>query len=429
LLECAAEGLSARRFAEYLSLGQVPDPDDPLRQRAEFVPPPSDLLPETDLGDPFVPPPEPVVYADPSARSEVAGTLHAPWRWEQLLVDASVIGKAERWRARLDGLAHEKERQLRELSDENDGRQSQLRRMLRDLGHLRDFALPLIDFLATLPAQASWKKWLDVLRTLAERALREPAKVLRLLGELAPMGPIGSVDLDEVRLVLAPRLRDLTEPPPRRRYGAVFVAPPQALRGLSFDLVFVPGLAENVFPAKLIEDPILLDEHRMVVSPELPIEADRIRTERLGLRLAVGAAASRVVLSYPRVDVERARPRVPSVYTLEAMQAAEGVMPTFDELSEIARVDRQARLGWPAPAEPEAAIDEAEYDLSLIGPLLDAPPDETVGTASYLLGTNTHLARALRTRARRWLKRWTPADGLVDPPPFVLEALADQQLD
>ena len=31
LLECAAEGVSARKFAEYLSLGQVPDANDDAR--------------------------------------------------------------------------------------------------------------------------------------------------------------------------------------------------------------------------------------------------------------------------------------------------------------------------------------------------------------------------------------------------------------
>jgi RecB family exonuclease len=429
LLDCAAEGLSARRFAEYLSLAQVPDPAAPAAGAAGYVAPPNDLLPEAGFGERYAPPPEPVVHPDPRAVPVVDGTLHAPWRWEQLLVDASVIGKAERWRERLDGLAHELAARRRELSDENGGAAARLERTLADLEHLRGFALPLIDVLAALPAQASWKKWLEVLADLAHRALREPADVLATLTALAPMGPIGSVDLDEVRLVLAPRLRDSTLPPPRRRYGAVFVGPPAALRGLAFDVVFVPGLAENVFPAKLVEDPILLDAQRALVSPALAVEADRIANERLALRVAVGAATRRVVLSYPRVDVERARPRVPSVYTLEVLQAAEGAMPTFDELSERARIDREARLGWPAPAVPEAAIDEAEYDLALIGPLLDADPETTIGTASYLLGTNTHLARALRTRARRWLKRWTTADGLVDPPAFLAEALAVQQLE
>ena len=60
--------------------------------------------------------------------------------------------------------------------------------------------------------------------------------------------------------------------------------------------------------------------------------------------------------------------------------------------------------------------------------LIDADPDTTVGAAHYLLNTNRHLARALRARGRRWLRRWTPADGLVDPDPAARAALARHQL-
>src|SRR5207237_823476 len=38
------------------------------------------------------------------------------------------------------------------------------------------------------------------------------------------------------------------------------------------------------------------------------------------------------------------------------------------------------------------------------------------------------LARALRARARRWLRRWTPADGLVDPDALAREALVRHQI-
>jgi ATP-dependent helicase/DNAse subunit B len=243
------------------------------------------------------------------------------------------------------------------------------------------------------------------------------------------MAPVGPVDLDELRLVLAPRLRDVTEPPPRRRYGAVYVAPARAVRGMAFDVVFVPGLAENLFPGAIVEDPVLLDGQRRTLDAELPVEADRVAGERLALRLAVGAATTRVFLSYPRVDVERARPRVPSFYALEALQATEGTLPGFDELTARAMHETPARLGWPAPVRADDAVDEAEYDLALLAPLLDADEATTLGTAHYLLDANPHLARALRTRARRWIKRWTAADGLVDPEAFALEALARHQLD
>src|SRR5439155_54448 len=86
------------------------------------------------------------------------------------------------------------------------------------------------------------------------------------------------------------------------------------------------------------------------------------------------------------------------------------------------------RLGWPAPQRPVDAIDEAEYDLALLAGLRDADPATTDGSARYLLDANVHLGRALRARGRRWLRRWTPADGLVDPDALAREALADHQL-
>src|SRR4029077_18687498 len=67
LLHCALEGLPASRFAEYLSLGQVPERED--------------------------------------------GEVRAPAGWERLIVDASVIGSqtrnSARWQRRLNGLEEE----------------------------------------------------------------------------------------------------------------------------------------------------------------------------------------------------------------------------------------------------------------------------------------------------------------------------------
>jgi RecB family exonuclease len=423
LLACAADGLSARGFAEYLSLGQVPDAGT-VTPAETFVPPENDLVagPASVAEDGRD---ENVVVDEPGRTPAIAGTLHAPRRWEELIVEAAVIGGVERWRRRLDGLEAELAAKRASLASDDDVRAAGVDRARRDLGHLRAFALPLIERLAALPASGTWGEWLDALRALALAALRRPDAVLSALQELAPMAPVGPIDLDEVRLVLGPRLRDLTVPPPRRRYGAVLVAPTSALRGLAFDVVFVPGLAENLFPAKIIEDPILLDAAReRLAGDALLRQDDRATRERLALRIAVGAARERVHLSYPRVDVERARPRVPSFYALEVLKAAEGELPSFGALGKRAEHAAQARLGWPAPDDPADAIDEAEYDLALLAPLLGADPETTVGTASYLLEANPHLARALRARARRWIRRWTPSDGLVEPDPLAAAALA-----
>ena len=433
LLACAAEKLSARRFAEYISLAQVPDPsglDAARDDDHDWAPPEYDLLPEgveADSVEPAADGDAGTLLADPNLAVSIEGTLRAPWRWEQLMVEAAVIGGKDRWERRLAGLETELLLKRKELGQEDEARAGLMDHQLRDLRHLREFALPLIGRLAELPVQATWGEWLDHLRGLAGKALRTPEAVLATITELEPMSPVGPIDLDEVLMVLAPRLRDLTVPPPRRRYGQVFVGSTDNARGLSFDVVFIPGLAEKLFPRKIVEDPILLDEQRRRV-PELVTQHDRVTEERLALRLALGAARKRAHLSYPRIDVQQSRPRVPSFYGLEVLRAAEGTLPGFDKLGERAELSSAARLGWPAPSRPEVAIDEAEYDLALLASLIDADPETTAGTAHYLVPSNPHLGRALRTRARRWLHRWTPADGLVEPDELAVKALARHQL-
>ena len=448
LLACAAEKFSARRFAEYVSLSQVPD--QPAGREQIWAPPEHDLMPvpeagveqrEPDVtggqyllpfGDASSEPPErdaASLLSDPEAAQSIDGGLRAPWRWERLLVEAAVIGGRDRWARRLSGLQEELRLKRKEVSDEEEARAALLDRDLGDLGHLRDFALPLIDRLAALPDHASWGEWLNCLRDLAASSLRDPENVVATLAELEPASLVGPIDLDEVRLVLEPRLRELSVPPPRRRYGAVFVAPAEAGRGLTFDLVFIPGLAEKLFPRKITEDPVLPDAQReQLASAALVTQRDRVDGERLSLRLATGAASSRVLLSYPRVDMEQARPRVPSFYGLEAVRAIEGLLPGFDTLAKSAEKGSTGRLGWPAPERPEDAIDEAEYDLALLSPLLHVDETANAGTATYLLSANPHLGRSMRARARRWIRRWTPADGLVDPDDVAREALAPHQI-
>ena len=449
LLACAAEQLSARRFSEYLSLGEVPDdgedgaPPAPL-PRADRVSAPDDETLHALVGaaaaaqgpgrddEPLSEQsPPPVAEED---RSAAFGTLRTPRHWERLLVEAAVIGEVQRWRSRLAGLAAKLESDAAAYEAKDETALAEVsRRELAALEALRRFALPLIDDLAGLPAHATWGAWIDKLGALASRALRRPDRVLAVLAELEPMSKVANVTIGEVRLVLEARLSQLRVPELGRRYGKVFVATTDEARGLSFDVVFVPGLAEKIFPQKVVEDPLLLDAARRKLSPDLATNEDRTNDERLALRLAVGAASRRVVLSYPRLDVEQARPRTPSFYGLEVLRVAEGLLGDFEHLATKAASTAEARIGWPAPTRREDAIDEAEYDLALLKNVLEKPENEVDGEGRYLVdaaGSNPHLARALRFRWMRWdSKQLRSSDGLVNPPPEALLAIHEHTTD
>lgn len=459
LLACGAEQLSARRFAEYLSLGELPEDDEgappaPLPRTDRVAAAADDTLrawlgesasgaageqADEDEAKSLRPPlvaEEDRVFssrARPDAEPPAIafGTLRAPRHWERLLVEAAVIGRADRWRSRLRGLAAKLANDAAAYDQKDETALAEgARKELAALDALSRFALPLVDDLEALPARATWGQWIEKLGALASRALRSPERVLSVLGELEPMSKVGNITLGEVRLVLEPRLSQLRVPTGGRRYGKVFAATTDEARGLAFDVVFVPGLAEKIFPQKVVEDPLLLDAARQKLSPDLPTNKDRSDDERLALRLAIGAAGRRVVLSYPRLDVEQARPRTPSFYGLEVLRVAEGQLGDFEHLAKRAARAGDARIGWPAPARRDDAIDEAEYDLALLKEVLEKPEDQVLGQARYLLDANVHLARALRFRWARWdAKELRSSDGLVKPPEEALAAIRTHMTD
>jgi ATP-dependent helicase/nuclease subunit B len=444
LLSCACEKMSAKRFDEYLSLGQVPRigaaeypataivPDDDAYARFEESAGAGDAPEEERQGR------DPMPF-DSDDDAIVAGTLRAPWKWEELIVESAVIGGVDRadgrrrWRRRLDGLAADYKLQLRELArdDPDSPRTARIERDLRNLQHLRGFALPIIDALAEWPEEATWGGWLDRFAALAPRVLDRPARVLRIVAELRPMAAIGPVPLEEARDVLQERLLTLEWDPPGQRYGRVFVATPHQLRGRAFRVVFVPGLAERVFPQRVREDPLLPDETRRAASDGLVTRPDRTAGERLLLRLAIGAATDRLYLSYPRLGAEMGdmRPRVPSFYALDVIRAITGRVPDHRALVAEAADEADASLAWPAPRDPARAIDDFEHDLAVLKPLLETRDGAAVkGRARYLLELNDALRRSVISRWARGHARWSTSDGLIQVAAGTAAALDKHRL-
>ncbi|MCA1586457.1 MAG: exodeoxyribonuclease V subunit gamma [Acidobacteria bacterium] len=281
------------------------------------------------------------------------------------------------------------------------------------------------------PEQQLWGGWLLAFRELAPKVLSDPTRLVRILHELGPLEAIGPVSLREVRDVLRPRLATLAHEPPRRRAGRVFVGTPHAARGLSFRVVFVPGLAERVFPQRIREDALLLDDRRASLGGILSTQAERAAEERLQLTLAVGSARERLYASFPRLEINESRPRVPSFYVLDVVRAIEGTIPVAALLGRRAALEGGATLAWPAPRDAGTAIDEVEHDLSTIGALLAERDRARVkGRARYLYELSPELQRSLTSRWLRWHHRqWETADGLVRVvPETTAPALAQHRL-
>ena len=169
---------------------------------------------------------------------------------------------------------------------------------------------------------------------------------------------------------------------------------------------------------------MLLDRRRRSLSDALPVRATLGERERLRLRIAVGAATRRFVLSYSSLDVVDGRPRAPSYYLAETLRAGLGRVPTLREIRSAAARDSAVVRGIRAPRDPALALDQREFDLSRVAATLGAPAKQGTrsGVGAFLLRDRS-LARALRQEYMRQSRKWQSPDGFLHAGPLARTAL------
>jgi RecB family exonuclease len=179
-------------------------------------------------------------------------------------------------------------------------------------------------------------------------------------------------------------------------------------RGLSFKIVFIPGLIERVLPGVVRHDPFLRDEERVLLGRlsggrvSLPARTARIEEEVLLFKLAVEAAEEILVCSYPRRDMATGKELIPSSF----------LRAVGDLAAEPVREKSVVAGGAGATAVPAS---EAEYDL------IQAIGAREGGEAP---APNTFLDRGIAlVRSRYGTARFTPFDGVFSSRP-ALDALA-----
>ena len=258
-------------------------------------------------------------------------------QWDDRSRRAGITAGYDLWLDHLDRHAAELTAELELLADDDDeteARRRRRRRALDQTAELRDFLVELATWLAPEDPAETWSGWAGWAERFLRRYLR-PASWwpddevqaltdiadglarLRVLDEVDP-GP----DAARFRRALE---TDLDQPAPStRRFGhGVLVGPVDAVVGLDLDAVFVVGMTDGAFPARVRDDALLGDDERAAASPELPRRADRGLQAKRTYLAALAAAPDRTI-SYARGDQRRGREQRPSRWLLESLGALAG---------------------------------------------------------------------------------------------------------
>jgi RecB family exonuclease len=221
--------------------------------------------------------------------------------------------------------------------------------------------------------------------------------------------------------------------------GAVHVGAVDAMAGLPFRLVAIPGLVEGGYPGVVRPDPFLLDPEREALATavgeasgapprarpaakgqlalfgeepdapprpqpgphaRLPTTQDRLLESRRAFHRATAQATERLILSYPRADPRTGRERMPSLFFVAAASAKEGRPLGASDLERMVVEDDLDAL----PVDD--ALDRSERDRRRVR--AGGRPAVLAVAAGSSFFKQSHLASQAR-----WSKHFTPYDGLV----------------
>ncbi len=189
----------------------------------------------------------------------------------------------------------------------------------------------------------------------ADEAVEEIADAIDRLGDLDRFA--GPVPFESFRRILLAGLAGTRGASGRLMGGGVNLLSLGEARGLAFDHLFIPGLAERIFPSSPRQDPLLPDRERRELmrlangQVLLSERGRRLEEEALIFSFALDSALGGLVCSYPRMEQETGRERIESSF----LRYIDGYSPLGGGLEAL----RLHRFGRPGD-EP---LGPAEYDF------------------------------------------------------------------
>jgi ATP-dependent helicase/DNAse subunit B len=381
---------------------------------------------------------EAVITALELVAAALPETEAAVWNvpeWRALTNTPRFLAGVESWDFGIDTLireAHDSLRRAEAGEEDNDSETAGIPSVPKAREHLESVkALQtgwkiLKSVITGWPSSLTWREWVNFLERLYQPLFGDSedwhyfSDILDELGSLETLARIPRLDQkisrNRINKALTESLSLLAYPEGRFQRRGVNLLSTSAARGLCFPLVVIPGLEEGRFPARLRQDPLLLDSERSLIGG-LPLKSRRSEEEKLLFDMAARSAEKRLVLITSRLDESSDRECIPSQFFLRVAAAVQGRVVSLHELRQGNIPGfRSVSLENPAPAEGEIAVDEGEIRLRLV--TAHRHSAWTVLAAMAKLEP-MRLNRPISFDRARWIKKLTEFDGSLSDPRLI----------
>lgn len=251
-----------------------------------------------------------------------------PSYWDVISREARVVESEKEWISRIEAWRVQKQR-LNAEEDEN----SPAGEVLQVSRFFEKVLGTLFNARAKFLKEKNWGGQVVLLKSFLEKLLQtsesrqEVADVLESLSLLSASFPL-NLNSEDLRELLAAMLEQKQSASRQLEKGGAQIVDLMQARGVSFDVVVLPGLVEKFVPRLVRQDPLLLDEERLLITgrgeEEIALKQEGAKEERLLFLLAIRGAQKSLILTAPHLNPSTGSPRTPSIYLFESAEAILG---------------------------------------------------------------------------------------------------------
>jgi ATP-dependent helicase/nuclease subunit B len=340
------------------------------------------------------------------------GEEPSPAHWDLVSREAGIIEGKKQWEEKLTLWIN----QIGKLDSNEESGLS----WAQGVEGFRFFINTFFPALDQIPQTGSWKKISSALKNFLNKIFADDETLQAIFDVLTELESLDflrpKMDIHQFKNILSEAMEAKSLPLGLFQKSGVCISDLMPARGLSFQVVFIPGLVERSFPAPVRQDPLLLDHERKTLNDSMngkggiPLKRSRYLEEQMLFSLAVGSAQKNMFLSYPRLDSSSGRERIPSFFLLRVGEALNDGPIDYRQLEALPFYHRLP-LSRLAPDDSGQAIDEEEFDLSQVRNALKNKDPQQV---AYLKRISPCFERSGKLAYLRWgLRAFTEYDGCL----------------
>ena len=332
-----------------------------------------------------------------------------PALWDQLALQAGIVRGRRQWFELIRNYRIHLEKQREE---DQPGEEELYREQIAALETLSDTIEMLGEAANKISVCRSWKEFAAAAEafmvTHFEPAI-ETDSITALLKQLAFLDRLGGdYSFKAARFAIHDLLQSGAIPQGRFQRSGVNIVPLAGSSGLQFEVVFIPGLNESVFPASFPADPLIPEVERRKLQGSLPPHSGRFLIDALNYTQALYNARKRAVVSWSRFSTLSGRELFPSSFIYQGSVALLGKRAGLEELNLLPGFKEIQAVA--VSSDPLKAVSAEEFDLAASAVL---PTPEKVEV--YLSGIGAELGQLITADATRRHHRLTPHQGLFRP--------------